>query len=109
MKKLFLLLFGLLFTINCYTQVTIKHFNADWNKSNKVVWLNKLTDCSVKYYDLTKYPKLKTKYKIVVLPTIILFVDGEEIKRYQANIMMQVDVKLETLQEAIDEAVMGGF
>jgi len=109
MKKLFLLLVSLLFTINCYTQVTIKHFNAAWNNSNKVVWLNKLTDCSVKYYDLTKYPKLKTKYEIVVLPTIIVYVDGEEIKRYQANIMMQVDIKLEELQEAIDDAIMGGF
>lgn len=109
MKKLFLLLVSLLFTINCYTQVTIKHFNASWNNSNKVVWLNKLTDCSVKYYDLTKYPKLKTKYKIVVLPTIIVYVDGEEIKRYQANIMMQIDVKQEELQEAIDDAIMGGF
>ncbi len=94
---------------NCYSQVTIKHFNASWNAANKVTWLGKLSDCSVKYYDLTKYPKLKTKYKIVVLPTIIVFVDGEETKRYQANIMMQVDVKKEELQELIDESIMSGF
>ena len=58
MKKLFLLIVGLLFTANCYTQITIKHFNAAWNNANKVIWLTKLTDCNVKYYDITKYPEL---------------------------------------------------
>ena len=109
MKKLLLVLITTFVMANCYSQVTIKHFNASWNAANKVTWLGKLSDCSVKYYDLTKYPKLKTKYKIVVLPTIIVFVDGEETKRYQANIMMQVDVKKEELQELIDESIMSGF
>ncbi len=109
MKKLLLVLITIFAMANCYSQVTIKHFNASWNAANKVTWLGKLSDCSVKYYDLTKYPKLKTKYKIVVLPTIIVFVDGEETKRYQANIMMQVDVKKEELQELIDESIMSGF
>ena len=109
MKKLLLVLITTFVMTICYSQVTIKHFNASWNASNKVTWLPKLSDCSVKYYDLTKYPKLKTKYKIVVLPTIIIFVDGEEKKRYQANIMMQVDIKQEELQELIDESIMSGF
>ena len=107
----FILMFALMLlcATQSYSQVVIKHFNASWNNDNKVTWLGKLTDCSVKYYDLTKYPKLKSKYKIVVLPTIIVFVDGEEKKRYQANIMMQIDAKREDVQTFIDESVMSDF
>ena len=109
MKKLFLLLFGLLFTINCYTQITVKHFNAAWNNANNVSWLSNLSDCNVKYYDISKNPELQKKYKVVVVPTVVLFLDGEEIKRYQADISFKMSATKSEVQEAIDEAVMGGF
>ena len=109
MKKIFLLLFSILFTISCYTQVTVKQFNADWNKSNSVTWLSKLTDCSVKYYDISKNPNLQKQYRVVVVPTIIVFQDGEEIKRYQADISFKMSATRSEIQEAIDEAIMGGF
>ena len=109
MKKLFLLLFGLLFTVNCYTQITVKHFNAAWNNANNVSWLSNLSDCNVKYYDISKYPELQKKYKVVVVPTVVLFLDGEEIKRYQADISFKMSATKSEVQEAIDEAVMGGF
>jgi len=109
MKLLLTIALSTLLTATAYSQVVVKHFNASWNKPHKVTWLTKLSDCSVKYYDLTKYPKLKTKYKIVVVPTIIIFVDGEEKKRYQANIMMEIDAKQEDLQEFIDQSIMSNF
>jgi|TARA_R100000455_G_C6145995_1_gene37181 hypothetical protein len=109
MKKVFLLLLGIFFIIKCYTQVTIKHFNASWNATNNVTWLKSLTDCNVKYYDITKYPELQKKYKIVVVPTIVLFQDGEEIERYQADISFKMAATKSEIQEAIDEAIMGGF
>ena len=109
MKKVFLLLISIFCVITCYTQITVKQFNADWNKSNTVTWLSKLTDCNVKSYDITKYPNLQKKYHVVVVPTIIVFLDGEEIKRYQANIMMQIEAKLEDIQNLVDETVMNSF
>ena len=109
MKKIFLLLFSIFFTISCYTQITIKHFNAAWNNSNNVTWLNKLSDCNVKYYDISKNPELQKRYKVVVVPTIVLFLDGDEIKRYQADISFKMPATKEDVQEAIDEAIMGGF
>ena len=109
MKKLFSLLVCVFYTIISYTQVTVKQFNADWNKTNSVTWLGKLTDCNVKSYDITKYPNLQKKYNVVVVPTIIIFHDGEEIKRYQANIMMQIEAKLEEVQNLVDETVMNSF
>ena len=109
MKTLFSLLVCMLCVTTSYTQITVKQFNADWNKANSVEWLGKLTDCSVKSYDITKYPNLQKKYDVVVVPTIIIFHDGEEIKRYQANIMMQIEAKLEEVQNLVDETVMNSF
>ena len=109
MKKLFLLLVGLFFTVNCYTQITVKHFNAAWNNANNVTWLNNLSDCNIKYYDISKNPELQKKYKVVVVPTIVLFLDGEEVERFQADISFKMSATKSEVQEAIDEAVMGGF
>ena len=51
----------------------------------------------------------QSKYKIIVVPTIIVFNHGEEVKRYQANIMMQIEAKLEDVQDLVDETVMESF
>ena len=109
MKKLFLLLICVFCITVSHTQTIVKHFNADFNKANNVTWLNKLTDCSVKYYNISKYPNLQKKYRVVVVPTIIVFRDGEEIKRFQANIMMKMEAKQEDIQEIIDESIMSDF
>tara|TARA_R110000744_G_C19361746_1_gene561478 strand:+ start:1490 stop:1816 length:327 start_codon:yes stop_codon:yes gene_type:complete len=107
--RLLLFAVGFFFTLNCQSQVIVKHFNAAWNSGNKVNWLGKLSDCNVKYYDITKYPDLQKKYKVVVVPTIILFLDGEEIERYQADISFKMTATKEEIQEAIDESIMSGF
>ena len=109
MKKLFLLLICVFYIIVSYTQVTVKQFNADWNKANSVEWLGKLTDCNVKSYDITKYPNLQKKHHVVVVPTIIIFQDGEEVKRYQAGISFKMLATKEELQDKIDEIIMSSF
>ena len=109
MKTLFSLLVCVLCITTSYTQVIVKQFNADWNKANTVTWLGKLTDCSVKYIDVAKYPQYQKKYKLVVFPTIIIFQDGSEVKRYQADLSFKIGVTKEELQEEIDELIMSGF
>ena len=84
-------------------------FNANWNSANSVTWLSKLSDCKVGEIDIATNTAAKTKYKIVVVPTIIVFDHGEEVKRYQANIMMQIEAKLEDIQNLVDETVMNSF
>lgn len=51
----------------------------------------------------------QAKYKIIVVPTIVIFNHGEEVKRFQANIMMQIEAKLEDVQNVVDETVMESF
>ena len=109
MKKLFLLLICVLFTTVSYTQITVKQFNADWNKANTVTWLGKLSDCSVKYVDVAKYPSYQKKYKLVVFPTIIIFDHGEEVKRYQADLSFKITATRSEIQEEIDNLIMSDF
>ena len=70
----------LLCTTSVYSQITAIHFNAAWNEPNKAEWVGELTDCEITYVDITASPKLQQKYNVVVVPTIIVLKDGEEIK-----------------------------
>ena len=90
-------------------QVTVAHYNAEWNKANDVKWLHKLSDCDIAKVDIVKQPKLQTKHKIVVVPTIIIFKDGEEVKRFQADISFSMKATREELQEVINEQLMSDF
>ena len=49
------------------------------------------------------------KYKIVVVPTIVIFVGGEEQARFQANIMMQMEANKKEVQNKIYEIIMESF
>ncbi len=52
---------------------------------------------------------LPQDYKIVVVPTILVLEDGEEVARFQANIMMTMEATREEVQESIDEIIMSKF
>ena len=92
-----------------FGQVTVTHYNAEWNKANDVKWLSKLSDCDVAKVDIVKQPKLQTRHKIVVVPTIIIFKDGEEVKRFQADISFTMKATREELQDIINEQLMSDF
>ena len=122
MTKIFKIMFSLIFTMVCFTSnaqssiskisnsgIQVVEFNAKWNSAKNVEWLGKLSDCKVGRLLIDDNPKFKTKYKILVVPTIIVFRDGEEMERYQANIMMDMEVTLKEVQESVDDAHMEGF
>jgi len=90
-------------------QVTAIHYNAEWNKANDVKWLNKLSDCNITKVDIVKKPKQQKKHKIVVVPTIIIFKDGEEVKRFQADISFSMKATRKELQDIINEQLMSDF
>ena len=107
--KTFLTLISLFLSTICFSQIQVIQFNANWNTANGVDWLSKLTDCRTDQIDIAINKEAQAKYKIVVVPTIIVFNHGEEVKRYQANIMMQMEAKLEDVQNLVDETVMESF
>ena len=89
----------------------VVQFNAGWNAAKSVDWVTneKLTDCSTKFIDIAVDTKSAGTYKIVVVPTILIFNGGEEVARYQANIMMQMETKQKEIQGKIDEIIMEAF
>jgi len=84
-------------------------FNASFNKSNEVAWLSKLTDCETQRVDIAADSRWSKEYKIVVVPTIVIFNNNEEVKRFQANIMMTMEATKSEVQNSIDEIVMEAF
>tara|TARA_B110000444_G_C18784809_1_gene569359 strand:- start:366 stop:725 length:360 start_codon:yes stop_codon:yes gene_type:complete len=91
------------------SQIVVTHFNAAWNDPNKVSYIGKLTDCDIVYVDIAKSPKLQTKHEIVVVPTVVIFKDGEEMKRFQADISFSMKATRKDMQNVIDELIMSDF
>ena len=49
------------------------------------------------------------KYKIAVVPTILLMKDGEEVKRFQADLSFKLMATKKEIQNIIDELLMEDF
>lgn len=109
MKKFLILITLCLSSIIAKSQVVVLHFNAGWNKTNNVEWIKNLTDCDIEFVDIAKQDKLKKKYSIVVVPTVILLQYDEEKKRYQADLSFKLAATKEEVQEKIDELILSGF
>ena len=112
MKNLIITFF--IISLKCFSQafsdgMVAVEFNASFNKTNEVVWLPKLTDCETKRIDITSDSRWASEYKIVVVPTIVIFNNNEEVKRFQANIMMTMEATKSEVQNSIDEIVMEAF
>ena len=109
-KVVYALMMIIVFTISqAFGQITVTHFNAEWNSANKVEWFGKLDDCDLADVDIIKEPKLQDKHKIVIVPTIIIFKDGEEVARFQADLSFKMVATREEIQEEIDNQLMSDF
>ena len=106
---LFVLLLLLVYG-NAFSQIEIKQFNAEWNKDNDVSWVQKLKDCkTISYTDIGTDKEAQKEYKIAVVPTIIIFKDGEEVARFQADLSFKMLATKEEVQEEIDNQLMSDF
>jgi len=93
----------------CGSGICVVEFNAAFNSQNSVEWIDKLNDCEVARVDILASPDMQKEHKIVVVPTIIVFNDGEETERFQANIMMAMDATKKDVQSVVDEILMSSF
>jgi len=108
MKNIFIL-FLILLSNNVFGQLVVTEFNADWNSANKVEWLDKLSDCDIAKVDIVKEPTLQKDHKVVIVPTIIIFKDGDEVARFQADISFKMLATREEVQNSVDELLMSDF
>ena len=93
----------------CGDNLCVVQFNAGFNEANKVTWLGELNDCETKFIDIQVDAAAASKYKIVVVPTILIFSGEEEKGRFQANIMMKMETTKDEIQEKVDEIIMEDF
>ncbi len=108
-RFLYALLIVIAFTISVtYGQVKVIHFNAGWNEANDVEWFDKLSDAGKKSLNIDDQ-EIQKKYAIAIVPTIIVFDDGEEVKRFQADLSFKLVATREEIQEYIDELIISKF
>ena len=94
----------------CFGQIKVVQFNAGWNKANDIPWVMSLKDCKTKgYTDIAANPNEAKKYKISSVPTIIIFKDGEEVARFQADLSFTLSATKEEVQEEISNQIMSDF
>ena len=89
--------------------ICVVQFNAGFNEANKVAWIGELNECSKSFIDIGTDTEAAGKYKIVVIPTILIFYGDEEVGRFQANIMMKMEATRKEVQGKIDEIIMDAF
>lgn len=109
MKKSILSVLLFIISFPLLGQIEVKYFNAAWNAANEIEWIDKLSDCDVEKFDIGANPADAGKYKVVVVPTILIFQDGEEVERYQVDISFKMSATREEVQDEIDELIMSAF
>ena len=109
MEKLLVVLL-ILISISVNAQIKVEQFNAGWNSANEVPWVMDLEDCKTySYTDIAKNPELAKKYKIAVIPTIILFKDDEEVARFQDDLSFKMIATRKEVQDEISNQLMSDF
>jgi hypothetical protein len=100
----------MLLASGAFAQMKVIQFNAGWNSTNEVPWVMGLEDCNTyAYVDIAKDTEAQTKHKIAVIPTIIIFKDGQEVARFQADLSFKMLATKEEVQEEIDNILMSDF
>jgi hypothetical protein len=105
-----LIIFFMLLCSGAFAQIEVKHFNAGWNSANGVSWVMDLEDCkTIGLVDIAADAEAQKKYKIAVVPTIIIFKDEEEVARFQADLSFKMLATREEVQEEISNQLMSDF
>ena len=119
MKKL--IIFGMLMLTTLFGQVrdlTDENFNkatkrglvvvefyAGWNEANIVTLLDEWDNFEVRIYRLNieTYPKIQSDNNVVVLPTIIFYLDGDEAGRLQGNMQFKLETTIKELDKMVED------
>lgn len=73
-------------------------FNSEWNKANELKWVE-TPKCKYYRVDLDKEPSYKEKLGIKSLPTLIVYKNGKEIKRYEGGLHMKITTPIHIIQK----------
>tara|TARA_B100000965_G_C19380448_1_gene664395 strand:+ start:350 stop:712 length:363 start_codon:yes stop_codon:yes gene_type:complete len=86
--------------------MVVVEFYATWNQANIVTLLDDWDNLEVnRVYRLNieTYPKIQTDNNVVVLPTIIFYLDGDEAGRLQGNMKFQLETTTKELDKIVED------
>ena len=86
--------------------MVVVEFYATWNKANIVTLLDTWDNFEVnRVYRLNveTYDKIMTSQNVVVLPTIIFYLDGDEAGRLQGNMKFQLETTTKELNKMVED------
>ena len=91
--------------------LVVVEFWATWNEANKVTILDEWDTFDAKVYRLNidMYPKVQSDNNVVILPTIIFYDEGEEVKRLQGDMSFSLKTSVKELEEIIEEILGSKF
>ena len=124
MKKLFILMLMISTLFSGVRELTDENFEkatnrglvavefyATWNEANKVTAIDEWDSFDAKVYRLNidLFPKIQADNNVVILPTIIFFDEGEEVKRLQGDMSFTLKTTTKELDEIIEEILGSKF
>jgi len=88
--------------------IVLVEFWAEFNAMNQIN-LKKLYDCKKYRVDMSLDPSLMVTHKVMAVPTVVLYHNGKEIKRFLPSLMMKLDAEIKDIQKEIDKLVDDKF
>jgi len=89
--------------------VFVVEFWAEWNDKNSCNFLKDLKQCITNRVCIVENKKLKERFNVDVLPTLILIHKGQEVCRFNGNLLFQLTTKKSEVQTKIDSIVINKF
>ena len=91
--------------------LVVVEFWATWNEANKVSVIDEWDTFDAKVYrvNIESFPKIQADNNVVILPTIIFFDEGEEVKRLQGDMSFTLKTTTKELDKIIEEILGSKF
>ena len=89
--------------------VVVVEFWAEWNQMNQFNELNKLKGCNVYRIDIMSFMDVQMNYNVTAIPTVIIFDNGIEKERFNANVMFKLEADKKTVQHSVDTITLNKF
>ena len=87
--------------------ISVVYFNAEWNESNDILdtleTIDEYEQAKLYYVDIVINIELKEEYRAKRIPMIILFLDGQVIKKWKGSLKNVLDIDPEEVKNEIDE------
>jgi len=83
--------------------VVVVHYNATWNDKNNFTPVAKVKDAKLLTAWIDKDDTIKESEGIRSVPTVILYMDGKEVKRWEAGLAMSLKISVSEIQVEVDK------